>query len=157
MRKLWVVLAVAACGGSSKPAMGPPPPPAKIGEAERPEPVERAPAAPPAASAAGPGGVAPGTPEISGDIDRTALKRVIQRNSDQIRNCYELALQKDPSLRGKVVVVFTIDKDGTVPDAKADGVDDGLDRCLETRFKTWQFPKGPAPVRISYPIVFTPQ
>jgi len=218
MRNLVVVLAAAACGGSSKPAMGPPPPPAKIGEAERAEPVERAapttpapaPAAAPApqvavasdpeeggqvasdpeeggqvasasrpaslgtigASGAGGGGagigqgrpggppppsVNPGTPSVSGDIDREVIRRVIRRNINQIRYCYETALQKNPSLDGKVVVTFTIGSDGRVTDAKAEGIADELDRCLEKRFSTFVFPKAPAPAKIAYPINFTRQ
>lgn len=218
MRKLWVVLAVCACGGSSKPAMGPPPPPAKIADTEKPEPVaQAAPTTPPApatgaapapqvasdpeeggqvasdpeeggqvASAAGPGldpqiGTARGpdegagggqgitqqqgahltldlgAPTVSGDIDREALKRVVRARYGLLRYCYRKALTKNPSLSGRVEVVFTIDKAGKVPDAKATGVDDELDRCIEGRFKTFVFPKARDTVQITYPIMFTQQ
>jgi outer membrane biosynthesis protein TonB len=187
MRKLWVVLAACACGGSSQPAMGPPPAPATVAATERAEPVERAAPAAAAtpqvasdpeeggqiasdpeeggeiAAAAGPGagtaraGVSPGVPSVSGDIDREAFKKVVRRHFDEIRACYERALQKNPALDGRVVVVFTIGKDGKVTGAKATGVDDDLDRCIEARFEAWDFGKQPEPVQISYPFMFTRQ
>lgn len=179
MRKLWVVLA--ACGGSSKPAMGPPPPPAKIAETERAEPVERAAPAPaPAPQVASDpeegGQVASSTTGLgsigasqrsaadakialgpaSGDIDRAAIQKVVKRNTGQIRYCYEAQLAKNPALQGRVDVTFVIGTDGHVTEATADGVDPELDQCIAGRFKTWVFGKQPAPAKIAYPIVLTP-
>jgi hypothetical protein len=215
MRKLLVVAAVSACGGSSKPATAPPP--ATIAPSEKPEPVavasdpeeggQVASAAPPAAAAppavasdpeeggqvassgqgivatgpgigsvgttgassvgasgAGAGALATGhdraatqvkagEPNVTGDIDRAVVKRVVKMHSNQIRYCYEKSLMQNPSLQGKVTVTFTIEKDGKVSAAKAEGVEDNLDRCIEARFKTFEFPKSPAPVTIVYPFV----
>jgi hypothetical protein len=161
MRTLLVVVAVAGCGGSSKPAAAPPP--ATIAPVEKPEPVavasdpeeggQVASASPPVAAAAPPADDL----QVSGDIDRDLVRRTIRARLSQIKGCYEKSLQANPSLQGKVTVTFTIEKDGTVKTAKAEGVDDNLDRCIEGRFKTLVFPKATSTATIVYPIDFSRQ
>jgi Ca-activated chloride channel family protein len=90
----------------------------------------------------------------SGDIDRSMINRVVKAHSREIRGCYETSLKAKPSLHGKVTVTFTIEKDGKVNVVKAEGLEDTLDRCIEGRFKTFEFPKGPAPATIVYPFLF---
>lgn len=166
MRTLLVVVAVAGCGGSSNPAAAPPP--ATVAPAETPEPVavasdpeeggQVASASPPAATAAPPAAAAAPPADdlqVSGDIDRELVRRVIRTHMGQIKGCYEKSLQANPSLQGKVTVTFTIEKDGTVKTAKAEGVEDNLDRCIEGRFKTLAFGKATSTATIVYPFSFS--
>jgi Ca-activated chloride channel family protein len=90
----------------------------------------------------------------SGDIDRSVVHRVVKAHFREIRDCYETSLKANPSLHGKVTVTFTIEKDGKVNVVKAEGIEDTLDHCIEGRFKTLEFPKGPSPATIVYPILF---
>jgi Ca-activated chloride channel homolog len=92
--------------------------------------------------------------DASGDIDRSIINRVVKAHSREIRGCYETSLKANPSLHGKVTVTFTIEKDGKVNVVKAEGLEDTLDRCIEGRFKTLEFPKGPSPATIVYPFLF---
>lgn len=90
----------------------------------------------------------------SADIDRSVIDRVVKTHFREIRGCYQQSLDANPSLHGKVTVTFTIEKDGKVNVVKAEGLDDTLDRCIEGRFKTFEFPKGPSPATIIYPFLF---
>jgi Ca-activated chloride channel family protein len=90
----------------------------------------------------------------SGDIDRSIIHRVVKAHFREIHACYETSLKTDPSVHGKVTVTFTIEKDGKVNVVKAEGVEDTLDRCIEGRFRTFEFPKGPSPATIVYPFLF---
>jgi len=51
---------------------------------------------------------------VDGGLDRDAIAEVIDRNSGQIRFCYEQGLQGDPRLTGRVAVNFTIGGNGSV-------------------------------------------
>jgi hypothetical protein len=174
MRTLWVVLAIAACGGSQKPAMGPPPSPAKISDNETAEPVQRA--QPQVASdpeeggqgsdsaarmaqstPAGGGTVTPESPTVSGDIDRDGLQQVFKGGAARLRYCYEKQLMRNPALAGRLVVTFTVETGGRVSDAVVDGPDHEVDQCVAAAVKTWEFPNVRSPVKIVYPFVLSPR
>lgn len=65
-------------------------------------------------------GTGPARPDFS-QITRDQIKRVMKRAHSQVRYVYEMELQKNPRLQGKVVFTFTIKTDGTV-----DGTKDGI-------------------------------
>ena len=90
----------------------------------------------------------------SADIDRSLVNRVVKTHAREIRGCYETSLEANPSLHGKVTVTFTIEKDGKVNTAKAEGLEDNLDRCIEGVVKTFAFPKSTSPATIVYPFLF---
>jgi hypothetical protein len=89
-------------------------------------------------------------------LDPAEIKRVIQRNTSQIKYCYERALVRDPSLGGKVTAQFSIRPNGTVVAAKASGVDSGVASCIAAVIEKLQFPKptGNGLVSVSYPFIF---
>ena len=51
---------------------------------------------------------------MSGSLDKELIRQVIQRNSGQIRFCYESLLNRFPKLGGKVAIRFTIASEGNV-------------------------------------------
>ncbi len=108
------------------------------------------------------GTASPGASEpiVEGSLEASLIDAVVKRRLPSIRHCYQRALQSDPGLGGKVVVAFTIARDGTVSAASLaeDGVDDASVRsCLRAVFFTLKFPepKGGGVVDVRYPFVFS--
>jgi hypothetical protein len=94
-------------------------------------------------------------------MDKELIRKVIASHRDQVRYCYEQALQTSPSLAGKVGVSFVVASGGSVPTAKVESstVRDGsVGDCLVSRIRTWVFPvgKGAGGYRVTYPFVFKP-
>ena len=103
------------------------------------------------------------TPEGGGAVcmDKDLIRKVIAGHRDQIRFCYELALQQSPALAGKVSVAFAVATSGTVAAARVENSSahsDALSDCLVSRVRTWQFPVGKQGngYRVTYPFVFKP-
>jgi TonB family protein len=100
--------------------------------------------------------------QVLSGLPKDLINAVVQRNRAQIRACYDAALQRNPNLRGKVTVAFTIDPNGRVTYAgvKESTIgDSGLENCIIARVKSWQFPKPEAPVVTevsAYPFYLNP-
>jgi hypothetical protein len=80
---------------------------------------------------------------------------------NQIRYCYQRELTKNPALGGKIVIKFTIAKDGTVSAASPKSTtmnNSTVETCIVGRFMRMQFPepKGGGIVIVSYPFIFSP-
>jgi TonB family protein len=93
-------------------------------------------------------------------IDKDIIRRVIIANKWATERCYELALEHDPNLEGRVVVSFVIDADGTI--GAVEVVDDTLEdpcvgRCVvEVGKRLWHWPpRGSGTITITYPFLFT--
>jgi len=56
-----------------------------------------------------------------------------------LQRCYDRALTKDPTLSGKVTVVFTINPYGRVS-GSVSGIAPTVDNCLSSQVGTWRFP-----------------
>lgn len=102
--------------------------------------------------------VTQGAPTVSGGLAAEVIKRVVRRNVNQVRYCYEKALVNNPGLAGKVTVKFVIDREGKVVSATAadNTVGDAtVASCITNRFMSWTFPK-PADgiVTVTYPFTF---
>ncbi|MGI5860684.1 MAG: AgmX/PglI C-terminal domain-containing protein [Myxococcales bacterium] len=103
--------------------------------------------------------VVPGKTTLSGSCERTVISKVINRHANEIRYCYEMELNKDPSLSGKVAVMFTIDPTGSVSEANIGQTtmnNNNVEQCILTRIRRWRFPepKGGGVCIINYPWVF---
>lgn len=93
--------------------------------------------------------------------DVNEILKVIRANLNQIRHCYEQALQRKPNLSGRIKTVFTIDSSGRVQTVTvADStIDDMVMRgCVTGKIQRWSFPKLPLkePVQVGYPFLFNP-
>ncbi len=93
---------------------------------------------------------------ISGGLDEEQIKQVINRNIGQIQYCYELGLQKQPHLTGRVTVRFQIGGNGRVKSAglRASTVSSSqVENCIVSKVKNWKFPKpeGGVTVAVVYP------
>lgn len=56
-----------------------------------------------------------------------------------LQRCYDRALTKDPTIAGKVTVVFTINPWGRVS-GSVSGIAPVVDNCLSSQVGTWRFP-----------------
>lgn len=96
---------------------------------------------------------------VLGALDKSLIDKVIREHINVFQYCYALELNKNPRLQGKVVVKFTIDKDGHV---SASNIKDStmsnasVDACVNKRIQQLNFPepKGGGIVIVSYPFIF---
>jgi hypothetical protein len=89
--------------------------------------------------------------------DGGALKAFVNRRTRPIRDCYEHALKRDSSLRGRFTVRFTIGTCGEVSElAFVRGHAPGeLASCISGALRAWKLPFRPAePSEVEYPFSF---
>ncbi len=80
-------------------------------------------------------------PTLATTLTPDELLRIIQSTYMAGRErCQRELARKTGDASGKVDLELTIDEGGATAGAAADGVDDGLDRCIEARAGGWRFP-----------------
>ena len=93
-------------------------------------------------------------------MDKKAVASVINRRRGALIGCYERELKKNPTLKGKVVVRFTIGTAGRVTGAKVASSSlssSAVGSCVVSRIKGWRFPKPDGgSVSVSKSFVFSP-
>ncbi|MCB9680772.1 MAG: AgmX/PglI C-terminal domain-containing protein [Alphaproteobacteria bacterium] len=99
-------------------------------------------------------------PITMGGLSRDQIDRVVKARLNTIRFCYQRELTRDPSLGGKLVIKFTVARDGTVSAASAAQNTVGsasVAACVTERFFAMTFPEpvGGGIVVVRYPFVFT--
>ncbi|HEY2744746.1 MAG TPA: AgmX/PglI C-terminal domain-containing protein [Polyangia bacterium] len=98
-----------------------------------------------------------GAAEVRGSCDGDLIRRVVRAHVNEVRFCYERALQSRPELTGRVVSRFAIGYDGRVISGRAEptGVGDGVAACVAHAIERWQFTPRCAGL-VSYPFTFVP-
>lgn len=104
-------------------------------------------------------GVSARDPIILGALDKSLIDEVIKKKLPAIRYCYQKQLNQQPSLAGKVVMKFTIDKQGGVSSASVKSStlrNPVVEACVRAQFLQMRFPppRGGGIVIVSYPFVF---
>jgi hypothetical protein len=96
-----------------------------------------------------------GRPTSEGDLDKSIIKRYIQRSVAKIAYCYEKELLAKPGLAGTVAVQFLIAPNGTVQASNGSGLD-GVSTCVAGVIKNIKFPapKNGGNVQVNYPFNF---
>jgi outer membrane biosynthesis protein TonB len=107
------------------------------------------------------GRVKDAAPEVdSADVDRDALARYVKARLKAIQNCYEKELKRNPNLKGKVVVRFSIMPSGRTGDIDIEENtlgNDAVGSCIRSVIRSWVFPFKPDDeVPVAYPFVFSP-
>jgi TonB family protein len=99
-----------------------------------------------------------GVPQIMGGLSKETIRRVIHRNLNQVRFCYEQGLQTRPDLQGRVAVRFIIGATGEVKVAAIESSNLGdarVDSCITSAVLRWSFPapEGAGIVSVTYPFM----
>jgi hypothetical protein len=106
---------------------------------------------------------------LASSIDSRQIDEVVHAEQERVQGCYDEGLARNSKLRGKIVVLFTVENDGTVSDVvtkKGTTIkDEKVVDCIDELFETLQFPglspgcdasKQDCTVKITYPLTFTP-
>jgi len=105
--------------------------------------------------------IIPGKTIVIGGLSKDVIARVIRSHQHEIKYCYEVELQKNPSLSGKVAVMFTIDATGAVSENKISDTslhNGTTEQCMLARIQRWRFPEpeGGGEVNVTFPWFFKP-
>lgn len=99
-------------------------------------------------------------PEIdSASCDRDAIARFVKARMKSIQNCYERQLKRNPSLKGKIVVRFTINESGKPIDVEIEEdtmANNSVTSCIRSTIRMWTFPIKDNECPVAYPFIFTP-
>lgn len=99
-------------------------------------------------------------PEEHENRSTRAIARVVAAHTGAIRYAYNRELRKNPALRGKIVLTFTIAAAGNVTACRVEesAMDwPPLEEALVRMVRKWTFPEIPqGDVTVSYPLVFFP-
>lgn len=98
------------------------------------------------------------TPVVMGALPKEVIQKVINENKNQVRYCYEVELQRNQNLEGKVSLKWIISATGSV--AKVIVTDTTLnnatvENCIKSKVMGWKFPApaGGGIVEVNYPFV----
>jgi len=99
-----------------------------------------------------------GRVEVKGALDKEIIRRVVRRNLNQVRYCYQRELQSTPDLYGRIMVRFMIVGNGQVASSRVQSStlnNTNVESCITQAVRRWLFPKpqGGGTVIVSYPFV----
>ena len=94
--------------------------------------------------------------EVRGALEKDAVERVVAEHINEVKWCYEQERAKNPTLRGRVSVQFTVAQTGGVSDSKVQSstiANPALEACVSRCPRRWQFPKPKdgQPATVTYP------
>ena len=96
----------------------------------------------------------------SSDIDQGKLASFVKARMGLIKACYENALKRNPKLKGKISIRFTILETGGLTDISPAQNNVGspeVASCIVNTMRAWRTPFRPSgPVTVEYPFVFQP-
>jgi hypothetical protein len=99
---------------------------------------------------------------VNGRLPPETIQRIVRQNMGRFRYCYERALDRNPTLQGRVVTRFIIARDGSVAFAAADRgesgfPDAGVVSCIVHAFGALSFPQPEGgTVTVVYPLSLSP-
>ncbi|MCA9524466.1 MAG: TonB family protein [Myxococcales bacterium] len=101
------------------------------------------------------------TPMTIGDLPKEVIRRIMRKNYNAFRYCYEQELTRKVNLKGKIALKFTIDPTGRVISsgiAQSTMSNRNVEQCLVKAVRRIRFPapKNGGIVQVSsYPFIFT--
>lgn len=103
--------------------------------------------------------LAPGKPVVMGSMDKNIIRRIIQRKKGAFKYCYQKELLKNPYLKGKISIKFTISGTGQVISATTSTStmqNPRVENCITRIMRRTKFPatKGGGIVIVKYPFIF---
>lgn len=93
--------------------------------------------------------------ELKGGLDKDLIRRTIRKHVNEVKFCFERAVERDRSIdHGRVVVEFTILADGRVASAHAaqsSFASTAVGGCIAGAVQRWEFPTSHGVSIVSYP------
>lgn len=97
--------------------------------------------------------------DVDGSLDSGSIAKVVQKRMKSIQGCYNKELKRDPSLKGKVEIEFTIGENGRIEEALTVGNTMGnktVANCILRMLNRWKFPKPDGgSVTVVFPFIFS--
>lgn len=98
---------------------------------------------------------------VQGDLDRDIIRRIQRAHINEVRHCYNQGLVRNPNLKGRVRIAYTITPHGKVGESKVESStlrDASVSSCIQRATRRWRFPKprGGGIVRVTMPWELTP-
>jgi hypothetical protein len=98
-------------------------------------------------------------PQVRGSLSAEIVRRIVRRHLNEIQYCYVKELSAWPTLRGELVVQFSIAVTGQVVASKIQRStlsNTRVETCVSQAVRRWLFPKpkGGGLVTVSYPFSF---
>lgn len=102
-----------------------------------------------------------GNANVRGSLSKDVIRRIIRRHINEVRFCYEQALNSSPDLEGRVTVAFIISPTGAVQSSTVAGSSLGnqaVEGCIASAVRRWGFPQpdGGGIVVVNYPFMLSP-
>jgi hypothetical protein len=98
--------------------------------------------------------------QLHGRLPALTIRATVRKNFGPFAQCYLDGLRRDPKLEGRITARFVIERDGAVSSATAVNYtipDCDVGACLLKSFESLKFPAPEGgPVRVTYPIMFSP-
>ena len=161
---LFGVSSFAACGGAQSSASAPSAEPAaSAAPASAGSSVAESPP-PPAASSPSLAAASPATPPPAPDRGMDDIRAIVAGNRDAFRACYDRSLKTHPGIKGRFMLKFVLNPDGTVKSAAADPTASeihasDLESCAVGALKGLKFPPSKKGMEstVNYPFDFNPK
>ena len=98
---------------------------------------------------------------VRGGLDRDIVRRIQRAHINEVRHCYNQGLNRNPNLKGRVSISYTITPNGKVGESRIDSStlkDAAVSSCIQRATRRWRFPKprGGGNVRVTMPWELTP-
>lgn len=102
-------------------------------------------------------GTEAGGATVKGSLSKEVIREVITKHIGEVKHCYELELEKNNNLAGRVMVFFKISAEGKVTESKIDQTtlrNETAEKCIADAVRTWEFPKPKGGVvAVTYPFI----
>lgn len=99
-----------------------------------------------------------GAPRVNGYLSPEQINRVVRANQAAIRYCYEVQVQRQQSLRGRVSIQWRINLQGSVTSARVASStlrNASVEGCMVRQIRRWRFPQPDGgEVVVTYPFIF---
>jgi len=96
---------------------------------------------------------------VKGNLSTREIQKVLSKNIDQIKYCYEKIMLRKPDLKGKITVFWRINQKGKVNLIKIDSAtlkNENINICIKNKIERWEFPitKNDTYTQVKYPFNF---
>ncbi len=100
----------------------------------------------------------PGSAKSTGSCSRDNIQTVVMSHAAAVRYCYEVEVQRRPSLKGKVELMWKVDGQGAVSTSRVNSSSLGspqVEGCILRQLKRWRFAKPAAgECTVYFPFIF---